>query len=158
MLTGCHRKLTCLEVLNFWNSSELRRGFSRENITTIVNAVSAKSTRPQKVPWQLLIKNMSLWESEKSCWHTKKGLFARLCVLPISGFQLSALLTYHAAHRRTSVQLREREKSRIQFFFQALRNWERKRIWYLPSPSPKPFSWPTDHCLLRPFLNYLKQP
>ena len=75
MLTGCHRKITCLEVLNFWNSSELRRGFSRENIKTIVNAVSAKSTRPQKVPWQLLIKNMSLWESEKSCWHTKKGLF-----------------------------------------------------------------------------------
>ena len=30
--------------------------------------------------WQLLIKNMSLWESEKSWWHTKKGLFcATVC-------------------------------------------------------------------------------
>ena len=139
MLTSSHRKITCLEVLNFWNSSELRRGFSRENITTIVNAVSAKSTRPQKVPWQLLIKNMSLWESEKSCWHTKKGLFcAPVCP---SYLRFPAVSSPDIPRRPPSHQCptqRKRLELNFSFKFYAIGKGREYDIFQVQVPNPSP--------------------
>ena len=83
---------------------------------------------------------MSLWESEKSCWHTKKGLFcATVCP---SYLRFPVVSSPDIPRRPPSHQCpTQRKRLELNFSFLILRNWEMKRKSYLPSPSSKPFAF-----------------
>ena len=81
----------------------------------------------------------------------KERPFLRACVSFLSQVS-SCQLSWHTTPPTVAPVSNSEKENRIHFFFQVLRNWERKRKSDLPSPSPKPFSWPTDHCLLHPYL------